>query len=104
MKQFIIIAYDATDDKAIERRMAARDAHTQTISKLRTEGKILCGTAILDDKEKMIGSVVITNFASRAEFDAYLAAEPYIVGKVWEKVTVLPGKLGPSFNDLLKAA
>jgi len=104
MKQFIIIAYDATDEKAFERRMAARDAHTQIINKLRAEGKVLCGSAILDDSEKMIGSVVITNFASRADFDAYLKTEPYVVNKVWEKVTVLPGKLGPSFNDLLKAA
>src|SRR5262249_36936153 len=104
MKQFIIIAYDATDAKALERRMASRDAHTQTINKLRAENKVLCGSAILDDSEKMIGSVVITNFASRAEFDTYLATEPYVVNKVWDKITVLPGRLGPSFNDLLKVA
>jgi uncharacterized protein YciI len=104
MKQFIIIAYDAKDDNAQERRMATRDAHTQLINKLRDEGKVLCGSAILDAQEKMIGPVVITNFASRAEFDKYLAIEPYAVNKVWDNITVLPGRLGPSFADLLEKA
>lgn len=104
MQQFIIIAYDGTDDKALERRMAVRQAHIETIDKLRTAGNALCGVAIIDDTGKMVGSMVVTNFPSRAELDQYLATEPYVVGKVWEQITVLPGKLGPSFNDLLKAA
>ncbi len=104
MKQFIIIAYDATDDKALDRRMAAREAHTKAITELRAKGNALCGSAILDEDEKMIGSVVITNFPSRADFDAWLETEPYVVNKVWERVVVLNGRLGPSFTDLLKKA
>ncbi len=104
MKQFIIIAYDANDAQAYERRMASREAPTRPIARLRAEGKILCGSAILDNNDRMIGSVVITSFESREAFDAYLLTEPYVTNKVWEKITVLPGRLGPSFNDLLTKA
>jgi uncharacterized protein YciI len=103
-KQFIIIAYDATDEKALERRMASRAAHVEEINRLRAAGNALCGIAIQDDNDKMIGSVVITNFASRAELDKWLATEPYVVNKVWEKITILNGSIGPSFADLIKKA
>ena len=36
----------------------------------------------------MKGSVLILDFPSRAELDAYLAAEPYVVEHVWEKIEV----------------
>ncbi len=100
--QFVIIAYDATDTDAINRRMAARDAHTKAIAQARAEGKMLCGAALLDDAGKMIGSNIILNFPSRADVDAWLAVEPYVVGKVWDKIDVIPAKLGDSFKDLLK--
>ncbi len=104
MKEFIVIAYDAKDDGAYERRMTTRQAHVSSISKMRAEGKILFGIAITDDNDKMIGSVVVTRFPSRTDFDAWLASEPYVVGKVWDKITVLTGELGPSFADLIKKA
>lgn len=100
--QFVVIAYDATDADAINRRMAARDAHTKAIAVARTEGKMLCGAALLDDTGKMIGSNIILNFPDRASVDAWLAVEPYVVGKVWENITIIPAKLGDSFKDLLK--
>jgi uncharacterized protein YciI len=103
-KQFIVVAYDAKDEGAYERRLTVRQAHVASITQLREEGKILCGIAITDDNEKMIGSVVVTNFPSRDEFDAWLAKEPYVIGKVWENITVLNGQIGPSFADLIKKA
>jgi len=104
MKQFIVIAYDAKDAGAYERRLAARKAHVDSITALRTEGKVICGVAITDENDRMIGSTVITNFASRAEFDAWYAAEPYVVNNVWGDVKVLTGQIGPSFADLIKKA
>ena len=32
-------------------------------------------------------------FTNRAELDAYLAVEPYVVEKVWEKIEVEPMKV-----------
>tara|TARA_B110001454_G_C12461594_1_gene326409 strand:+ start:188 stop:505 length:318 start_codon:yes stop_codon:yes gene_type:complete len=104
MKQFILIAHDATDADAYERRLAARTAHVASVDVLRAEGKILCGIAITDAQEKMIGSVMVLNFPSREQLDAWLETEPYVMQKVWGKVEILNGKIGPSFTDLIKKA
>ena len=45
---------------------------------------------ILDEEGKMAGSVLILDFASKEQLDAYLAHEPYILENVWEKVQVEP--------------
>jgi uncharacterized protein YciI len=95
--QFVIIARDGTDPEALNRRMAARPAHIEMGSKMRNEGSQLYGAALLDDAEKMIGSVLIVDFNSRAELDEWLKAEPYVVGKVWEQIEVMPCRVGPSF-------
>ncbi len=72
------------------------------IAKLRTQGNMIFGAAITDDNDKMIGSVIVANFPSRAEFDAWLKVEPYVTHKVWENITVLNAKLAPTFADLIK--
>ncbi len=36
----------------------------------------------------MTGSVLILDFASRGELDAYLAKEPYVTEGVWRQVDV----------------
>ncbi len=102
MQQFVIIAYDAKDEGAMARRMAAREAHTKAMAQARENGNMVCGAALLDDAGKMIGSNIIVNYPSRKELDEWLAAEPYVVGKVWDNITVIPAKLGDSFKDLIK--
>jgi uncharacterized protein YciI len=104
MKQFIIIAHDATDEGAYERRLKARDAHVQGINKLRASGNIAIGVAMLDDNEKMCGSVMVVNFPSRSDLDTWMKIEPYVTGNVWGEVKIHKGALGPSFADLLKKA
>ena len=102
--QYLVIAYDETDEKALERRLAVRADHLAKIDELRDANKILCGAAILDDTEKMIGSVLICNFDSRVELDDWLREEPYVTGRVWEKIEVKLCKVGPSFAGLAKQA
>jgi uncharacterized protein YciI len=102
MKQFIVIAYDAKDADAMNRRMEARPSHLELVTKMRAEGKILFGMAILDKQENMIGSLMVGNFNSREECDAWLKVEPYVTQKVWHDITVIDGKLPPTFSDLLK--
>ena len=101
MQQFVIIAYDAKDEGAMARRMSARTAHTEAMAEARENGNMICGAALLDEAGKMIGSNIIVNYPSRKELDAWLAAEPYVTGKVWDNITVIPAKLGDSFKDLL---
>ena len=38
----------------------------------------------------MKGSALIMDFASRKELDDYLANEPYVREKVWERIEVEP--------------
>ncbi len=102
MQQFVILAYDAKDEGAMARRMAAREAHTKAMAQARTDGNMICGAALLDDTGKMIGSNIIVNYPSRKELDEWLVVEPYVAGKVWENITVIPAKLGDTFKDLIK--
>lgn len=101
MPQYVILAYDATDADAMDRRMVNRPAHFELMAKTRAEGKMICGLALLDDAGKMIGSNVVVNFETREELDAWLASEPYVTGKVWDKIQVIPAKIGDTFKDLI---
>ncbi len=88
--QFVVIAYDGTDAGARDRRLAARPAHLENARRMRKEGALLTGGAILDDRGAMIGSVLVVDFPSRTEFDAWLASDPYVTGDVWRKVEARP--------------
>ena len=101
--QFVVIAHDATDDEALNRRMAVRDAHMEGVRVLQKNGQILFGGAVLDDNEKMIGSVAIYEFPSREALDACLAADPYVTGKVWQKIEVQQYRVAPPFVGLKPA-
>jgi hypothetical protein len=93
----MVIAYDGTDDKALERRMAAREAHLAGIVKMKEEGKAVYGVAILNDREQMIGSVLVVDYPTRADVDAWFKTEAYVVGDVWRKIEVLPARVPPMF-------
>ena len=96
--QFLVTAYDGTDDKALERRLAARSAHIVQGDRLRDAGKLLYAVAILDATEKMIGSLLVYDVADRRELDECLMSDPYVAGKVWTTVDVKRCKVGPSFD------
>ena len=95
--QFLVIAYDGTDDKAPERRMAAREVHLAGIVKMKEEGKAIYGVAILNDREEMIGSALVVDFPTRADVGAWLKTEPYVVGDVWRNIEVFPARVPPMF-------
>lgn len=93
---FIVTALDGTDSGALERRMAARPAHLEKFDQMKAAGKFVFAAAMLDDHEKMTGSVIFCDFKDRAELDAWLEVEPYVVGKVWQNIDVKPCKIVPS--------
>ena len=82
--QYMIKALDGKDKLA--KRMEVRPRHLAGMEKLGDH--IICAGGLLDEEGKMKGSVLILDFPSRVDLDAYLAAEPYIVEQVWEKVEV----------------
>lgn len=95
--QFLVLAYDAKDEGAPARRLAARDAHLSTIARYKASGNMRIGAAILDDNDKMIGSCIIADFPSREALSAWLDEDPYVVQKVWGDIQIQGCKVAPSF-------
>jgi hypothetical protein len=91
---YLLIAYDFED--ALERRLQSRQAHIDYIDKLRDEGKAIFGAALIDSQSKMIGSTIFLNM-TEIELQNYLASEPYLINKVWDKIEIKPCNIGPSF-------
>lgn len=98
--QFIVIAYDGTDEGALNRRMAAREAHLASAKEMFENKKWLYAVGILDDNGKMIGSMIVCDFPTREEMHAqWLNDEPYVLGNVWEKIDVHPAAVPPFLAD-----
>jgi uncharacterized protein YciI len=75
---------------ALDRRLAARGAHIARSDELIEAGNVLYGVALLDERDRMIGSVMIVEFPDRDAVDAWLQTEPYVT----------PCRVGPSFVGL----
>jgi uncharacterized protein YciI len=95
--QFIVIGHDGKDDQAPARRAAARPAHLENSKELQDKKALIHAAAILDDAGQMIGSVMVLDLADRPALDHWLESEPYVTGKVWQKIEVMPAKVGPNF-------
>ncbi len=90
MKQYVIIAHDGTDDSAPERRLKIRPEHLAGAGKLKSSGNFILGGAMLDENGSMRGSIMIVQFDTEDEFQQWYMNEPYITGKVWQKIEVQP--------------
>ncbi|MFD2147139.1 YciI family protein [Mucilaginibacter antarcticus] len=90
MKQFLITAYDYTDDGALERRMNIRPHHLDGARALKASGNFIIGGAMVDEEGKMIGSTMVLQFNDEEELLAWQKSEPYITQKIWESVDIKP--------------
>ena len=94
--QFIVTGYDGTDDKALERRLAARDKHIQTFKNNLTNKTFLYGAAIINSEGNMSGSVIICEFPSKETLKKeWLDKEPYVLENVWLKIDIKEAKVPP---------
>ena len=96
--QFLLTGYDGTDENATERRLAFRDEHLKSVESRIAAGEHLYGAAILDDGGKMIGSMMVVEYASRVELDEWLKVEPYVRGNVWQNINIQPCRVPPFFK------
>ncbi|MEO7386340.1 MAG: YciI family protein [Gammaproteobacteria bacterium] len=77
-------------------RMAARAAHLARVSQLRDQGHLVIAGPhpILDTSEPgdsgFSGSLIVAEFASLADAEAWARADPYVAGGVWVAVDVRP--------------
>lgn len=91
--EFLVLAYDKSDAGALDRRMAAREAHLAGVKPMVADGRMRIGGAILDEAGRMIGSMTVVNFPDRAAVDAWLASDPYVTGGVWDRIEVRPFRI-----------
>ncbi|MCK2041282.1 YciI family protein [Chromohalobacter sp. TMW 2.2308] len=93
---YSIVSDDVQD--SLERRKAARPDHLARLEKLRDEGRlILAGPSPAVDANDpgeagFTGSVVIAEFDSLQDAQAWADADPFVIAGVYAKVTVKPFK------------
>ena len=93
---FVVIAYDYKDESALQRRLAVREEHLKYADEMFKAGKWLFASALLDENEKMNGSVIFCDYENEDELRKnWLDNEIYVTGKVWEKITVNKAKIAP---------
>lgn len=93
---YAILSVDVAD--SLERRTAARPAHLARLEALRDEGRlVLAGPHPAIDSETpgpagFTGSLVVAEFPSLAEAQAWADADPYREAGVYSEVRVRPFK------------
>ena len=96
--QFVLVAYDGTDEGAAERRLAVRAEHLRLGKELHETGKWLYAAGILDDAGKMIGSMIVCDFPSKEKLQReWLDHEPYVLGEVWERIAIHRAQVPPFY-------
>ena len=60
--QFLVIGKDSKDKKAMERRLAVREAHLKLGDEMEKSGERWYGCVMLDGGGKMIGSMAVMDF------------------------------------------
>ena len=95
----MLYAIISQDIKAsLEKRLAARPAHLERLTVLQNEGRlILAGPHPAIDSEDpgpagFSGSLVVAEFSSLDDAQAWADKDPYVSAGVYEKVTVKPFK------------
>jgi len=81
---------------SLAKRLAARPAHVARLEQLRDQGRLLlAGPHPAIDAEDpgpagFTGSLVVVEFPSLAEAQAWADADPYVAAGVYARVTVKP--------------
>ena len=99
---FILMAKDGADEEALNRRMAARAAHLTHGEMAAKTGEQIIAASLLDQDENMRGSLLIVDFENIEALNAWLDTEAYITGDVWQDIDIIPCKLAPHFEHLVK--
>ena len=86
----MVLAWDHDGELGVDRRDAARAAHTQSIKALWEQGSVVLGAGILDDDGVVRGSLVVVEYPSRDDVDRYLESEPFVSQAVWDRIEVHP--------------
>jgi len=93
---YAVVGQDVSD--SLERRLAARPAHLARLQALQDDGRLLLAGPFpaIDTHDPgpagFTGSLVVAEFASLDEAQAWADADPYVAAGVYAGVTVKPFK------------
>ena len=93
---YALIGEDAPDTLA--QRLAARPAHLDRIRQLQAEGRLVLAGPMpaIDSPDPgpagFAGSLIVAEFPSLAEAQAWLDADPYVAAGVFARATARPFK------------
>jgi uncharacterized protein YciI len=91
---FAIVGTDVPD--SLEKRLAARPAHVERLKKLLDEGRLLVAGPFpaIDSPDPgpagFTGSLILAEFASQADAEAWAKVDPYVDAGVYASVSVKP--------------
>lgn len=91
---YVLIGEDATGSLA--KRMAVRPAHLARLEALRDEGRLVVAGPMpaIDSPEPgpagFFGSLIIAEFPSLEDAEAWLAADPYVTDGVFARTLAKP--------------
>jgi uncharacterized protein YciI len=91
---YVIIAWDGTDQDALDRRMAVRDRHLEVITCWAREGRLQLGFPTFRPDGSVAGSIM---FLDEDEVGAkeYLSEEPFARESVWQSYEARPFRIAP---------
>jgi uncharacterized protein YciI len=75
----------------LQTRLDNRAAHLE-YWRARIDKLVIGGPIQTEDRQSMVGSILVVDVAERADLDALLAADPYVKAGLFESVTILPYK------------
>jgi hypothetical protein len=96
MMWYAIFGNDVPD--SLEKRKAARPAHLERLDQLQAAGRLLLAGPFpaVDANDPgaagFSGSLIVAEFASLQEAEAWAAADPYVAAGVYAQVAVRPFK------------
>jgi uncharacterized protein YciI len=90
LMKYVVYAHDYRTEDAVSRRLAVRQSHLDGVAVLRSRGQFHLGGALLDETGAMIGSMMLVEFSTVDDLQAWLDREPYIQEQVWERYEVTP--------------
>lgn len=91
---FAIVGTDVPD--SLEKRKAARPAHIERLQKLLDEGRLFVAGAFpaIESEDPgpagFTGSLILAQFPSQAEAEAWAKDDPYIAAGVYASVSIKP--------------
>ncbi|EKD77979.1 MAG: hypothetical protein ACD_42C00096G0007 [uncultured bacterium] len=97
MHYYVFICEDG--ENVLEKRKSIRPAHLVRLAELKVQNRLLAAGPLMnrDGDNPFVagihGSLIIAKFNNLDEAKEWIAADPYVTGEVYQRITVKPFKV-----------